>query len=1096
MLCNGFDKACFLRKAIILLLLLPLWSDGQEISLDLKNATLEEAFQAIQKKSNYRFVYAREETAGLSAVNMSIKEKPLKEVLDQLFLGLPLDYAIEDRFIVIRKKEKPIVPLINVSGNVRDEDGKPINGATISIKGSKRATATDEAGRFGLNEVDEKAVLIISSIGYSGKEIPIDGKSFLEIRLSVVVSPLDETVVVAYGTTTQRLNTGNVGRITALEIEKQPVMNPLAALEGRLPGVLITQTSGVPGSSFKVEIRGQTILDPSLSRNDPLFIIDGVPFAPGNISLSQVSSAAYYNDPFRGSQGGLSPLNNLNPSDIESIEVLKDADATAIYGSRGANGVVLITTKKGNAGDTKVSLNMYTGISKVTRTMDLLNTRQYLEMRREAFTNDNIVPTATNAPDLFAWDTTRYTDLKKLFIGNRGHTRDVQLSVSGGNSATQFLIGGGYHKETTVYPTTLGDTRISGHFSLNHSSANKKFNSKFSIYYSDDNNRLPSADLTNYINLPPHLKLYDSAGNPNWREGGVAFSNVNNFTNPLAELRKEYKAHSENLLGNLQVSYLVFKGLSIRASVGYNTVHHDETLIRPKTANDPQSSLLPSSNFATAFIQSWIAEPQAEYKKSIGQGVLTLLAGSTLQEIVNKNESIAANNYTNDLLLQSIAAAGNLTASNNFTKYRYEALFGRIHYNLKDQYLLNLSARRDGSSRFGPGKQFASFGAFGAAWIFSKIPGIKKALPLLSYGKIRASYGSSGNDQIGNYKFYDRWTNTTGYQGSTGLQAAALYNPDYNWEVTRKMEAALETGFFKDRILFTVAAYRNRSSNQLVNYILPVQTGFTTIAKNLPAVVENKGLEVSLATRNIEGTKFRWHTDMVITIPRNKLISFPGLATTSYATQYAEGQSLNSTRGYHYTGIDPLTGVYGFEDMDKDGKISIPNDYHIFKKTTDPMLYGGLGNSIYFKGWQVDLFLEFRKQNGLNYLSNQVARLPGMIYNQPEIVLNRWQPGFKDAAIQKYTTRTSGVAFAASIPLRNSDAIFSDASYLRLRNASLFYILPKGWLDKSFIESGRLYVQAQNVFTITKYKGADPENQNLYALPPLRTLTAGIQLTF
>jgi TonB-linked SusC/RagA family outer membrane protein len=1097
MLCNGFDKDCFLRKAIILLLLLPLWSYGQEISLDLKNATVEEAFSSIQKQSDYRFVYAREETAGLPSINLSIKQKPLKEVLDQLFLNLPLDYAMEERFIIIRKKEKPIPALITVSGRVSDEEGKSITGATVAVKGSKKATATNEAGLFELTEVAEKDVLQISSIGYASREVAVEGKSFLEIRLGMVVSPLDETVVVAYGTTTQRLNTGSVGRITAEEIEKQPVMNAMAALQGRIPGVLISQTNGLPGSAFKVQIRGQTVLDLNLSRNDPLIIIDGVPFAMGNGVLSQLISAANYNDPFRSLQGGISALNNLNPSDIESIEVLKDADATAIYGSRGANGVILITTKKGRAGDTRVRLNVYRGISQVSRTMDMLDTRQYVAMRREAFANDNVVPSLANAPDLLAWDTLRYTDFKKLLIGGKAYTNDVQASVSGGSNTVQFLLGAGYHEESLVYPGELGDRRTSVHTSINHHSVNNKFTGQFSLFFTDENNRLPGTDLTNFINLPPNLKLYDSAGNLNWKEGGVAFSNLNSFINPLAELLKKYTVHSQNLLGNFQFSYELTNGLFLKASLGYNTIVSEETSMQPKSSLDPQSGQPASSNFSFGTTRSWIVEPLAEYKRMMRGHKISVLIGASAQEITGKSQTILGNNYTNDLLLGSIAAAGNLNASNTYSQYRYEAVFGRVNYNWKDHLIVNASARKDGSSRFGPGKKFANFGAVGGAWIFSNLPAIKKSFSFLSYGKIRGSYGITGNDQIGNYQFYDRWTNSINpYQSQPGLQAVGLFNPDYNWEENRKLEAAIETGFLKEKILFSLVAYRSRSSNQLVNYLLPIQAGFSTISKNLPALVENKGLEASLVLKVFSTKKMRWNSNLFVTIPRNRLISFPGLAATSYAQIYKEGASLNAIRGFHSLGVDPASGVYVTEDVDRDGKYSIPNDYLIYNRNTDPKLYGGFKTSMDYKGWELEAFFEFRKQEGLNYLATQSIRLPGMAYNQPVIVLNRWRPSFTETSIGKYTANFSSGAFTASTPFRNSDAIFGDASFIRLRNVSFSYTLPEKLLNQTPIESCRVYVQGQNLATITRYKGADPENQNLYALPPLRTIAAGIQLSF
>jgi TonB-dependent starch-binding outer membrane protein SusC len=260
--------------------------------------------------------------------------------------------------------------------------------------------------------------------------------------------------------------------------------------------------------------------------------------------------------------------------------------------------------------------------------------------------------------------------------------------------------------------------------------------------------------------------------------------------------------------------------------------------------------------------------------------------------------------------------------------------------------------------------------------------------------------------------------------------------------------------------------------------------------------VENKGMEIELATKVFSTKKLRWNSNLVVTIPRNRLVSFPGLAATSYAQTYKEGASLNAIRGYDYLGVDPVSGVYTFEDLDKDGKVTFQNDYRITKRNTDPKIYGGLKTGLAYKGWQLDGFFEFRKQEGLNYLATQVARLPGMAYNQPDIVLNRWLPTSADAPIQRYTSNFSSAAFAASILMRNADAIFGDASFIRLRNASLSYSLSDRLLAKTAMESCRIYIQGQNVGTFTRYKGADPENQNLYALPPLRAITGGIQLTF
>jgi TonB-linked SusC/RagA family outer membrane protein len=701
----------------------------------------------------------------------------------------------------------------------------------------------------------------------------------------------------------------------------------------------------------------------------------------------------------------------------------------------------------------------------------------------------------TNAPDLFLWDTTRYTDLKKLLIGGTAHTLDGQLSFSGGNNTTQFLIGGGFHKETTVFPTDLGDQKASAHFNLTHSSQEKRFSLSLTGNYVADKNELHFGDPSRFIALAPNIQLYDSAGKINWQEGGVTFG-TSVGDNPLANLNTKYIGNFSNLISNLQLSYKLFSALNLRLNLGYNVVNNNEKEINPSTSIDPNTGQLPYSYFGTGNLKSWIVEPHAEYNQKLGKGKLNVLLGATAQENVSTGIFVNASNFSSNLFLNSIAGAGNVTTNNSYGQYRYNALFGRVNYNWSEKYILNLSGRRDGSSRFGPNKRFSNFGAVGAAWLFSNEKGFHKAVSFISFGKIRGSYGVTGNDQIGDYRFIDTWTaSSTTYQGISTLSPSSLYNPNYEWEVNKKFEMALELGLIKDRLLFSIAYFQNRSGNQIVQYSLPVQTGFSFIGKNLEATVQNSGIEFQLTSKNFISEKFSWTTAFNLTINKNKLLSFPGLAASSYATTYVIGEPLSVKKVFQYLGVDS-SGIYQFTDSNKDGKFD--NTDRVTIVNTNPHFYGGFQNTFSYKGLQLSFFFEFKKQVGLNYLNTLFGYTPGTAFrNQPIIVLNRWQKTGDVTEVQKFTATFGTPAYKAGASyLGSSGAIYSEASFIRFKNLALSYSISETKLKARHLENVRVFLQAQNLFTITKYVGADPENQNMYKLPPLRTITAGIQFTF
>ena len=1061
---------------------------SQTVTLSLKQASLEKTFKEIRKQTGYTFVYTREQINKSNPVSINIKNTSINDALDVCFANQPLTFIIEDKHIIVKDKpNKTNLPAadvgLDVKGKVVNEQNEPVVGATVAIESTEMAMATDSKGEFGFTNLKPLSILVVTSIGYQTVKIPIDGRTFVAIRLHASIAILDETIIKGYYTTSKRLNTGSVSKVTSEEISNQPVSNLLATLEGRGPGLLVTQANGLPGSNFTLRIRGQNSIQ---NGNSPLYIIDGVPFLNDAERLTQ-----------RDGINANSPFNSINPNDIESIEILKDADATAIYGSRGANGVILITTKKGKAGKTSVDVNYYSGWGKVTRTMSYMNTQQYLQMRHEAFSNDAVIPDASNAPDLLLWDTTRYTDWKKLLIGGTANSTNLNVRLSGGNTFTKFSLGANYYKETTVFPGDFADNRSDVNLILSHSSEDNKFNTTISTSYSYDQSNLTRQDFTTFINNPPNMySPYNSSGKLVWSEGGYAAGN------PLSILLQKYSGITDRLTASAVLSYNLFPFVTIKTNVGYNYIDFDETSIFPIKAQDPQYNPHGSASFGNNFSRTWIIEPQLEFNHKIGKkGNFSFLLGTTWQENQGKSNIVDATGYTNDDLLYSISGAANKTSSNSYNQYNYEALFGRINYDWDHKYLVNLTGRRDGSSRFGPDKQFANFGAMGLGWIFSDEKTIQKALPFLSFGKLRGSYGITGNDQIGNYQYLDTWSNTQyPYQGQPGLLPSRLFNPDYSWEENRKLEVATELGFINNRILLTANWFLNKSANQIIRYSLPSQVGgnpainSTFILRNFPGVVENTGWEMELNTTNIKGKNFSWNTSFNLTIPRNKLLKFPGLSSSSYAYNYIIGKSLNIIYQYHYLGVDPKTGIYKLEDVNHDNQFD-ENDY-VYGGTTDPKFYGGFENSFQYKGWQLDFLFSFIKQKGIDPIFSSYSA-NGSLINAPTEVLNHWVKPGDVKPYEQYTEDFNNPAYyPATFDVATSDAVLTDASFIRLKNISLSYSLPQATLKKLKIEKCRLYFLGQNLLTFTKYKGGDPESQTPTSLPPLKMLTAGIQITF
>lgn len=960
-----------------------------------------------------------------------------------------------------------------ITGTVTDANGS-LPGVSVMIKDKNQGTITDEKGNYSIT-VTSGDILVFSSVSYKTVEILVDNHSVINVSLQEDATSLKEVVVNAgYYSVKEKERTGSISKITSKDIEKQPVSNVLAAMQGRMAGVDIIQDGGTAGGGFQIKVRGLNSL--RADGNSPLYLIDGMPYSSESIGYTTTNS---------GMASTTSPLNSINPADIESVEVLKDADATAIYGSRGANGVVLITTKKGKPGKTKITVGAMTGAGKVTKFIDLMNTEQYLSMRRSGYTNDGIVTYPANAYDVNGtWDQNSYTDWQKELLGGTAETYNLQASVSGGNAQTQYLLGVTSSTEMTVLPADFRYKKMAGHFNVNHSSDNEKLKIAFSGGYTKQDNKQQYTEMTRIARtLAPNAPaLYTAEGSLNWEN--------NTFSNPLALLRAYNTAKITDFIANMTLSYAITQKLEAKLNLGYTDLKNHEQRVQPSTINNPSLNVTSANSLLYENVtsrQSHIVEPQLRWVDSFGKSKVDILVGGTAQTQETARQYSLGQGFASNALITNMASANTkYVLASDVTEYKYQAFFGRINYNYNDKYILNATGRRDGSSRFGPGKQFATFGAVGLAWLFTNESFLKDN-SVMSFGKLRFSYGTTGNDQIGDYQFINTYATTTAnYQGIVGLEPTRLFNPEFGWEKNTKFEVALETGFLNDRIFLTTAFYRNRSSNQLVGIPLPGTTGFSSINANLDATVQNQGIEFTLHTENFKAKAFNWSTNFNIAVARNKLLSFPGLENSTYVNRYVIGESTSIIKVYHSLGVNPQTGLYEVADLNGDGIITATGDKQAVADLT-PKYFGGLQNSLRYKRWQLNFLFQFVKQDTYKY---SPAVQGGGATNQSVDMTDTWQQAGDIAAYQMNTSGANSNAVNAFFRYYDSDAMIVDGSYLRLKNLSVSYDIPVKNM------SCKLSFQGQNLLTFTHYNGGDPEFRNPGFLPPLRVLTTGVQLIF
>ncbi len=992
-----------------------------------------------------------------------------------------------------------------ISGKVvSQEAGEGLPGVSVVVKETTNGTVTDVEGNYKIS-VEPGVTLVFSFVGYNSEERLVGSSTTINVSLTPDVKALSEVVVVGYGTQERRKVTSAITSVKGQDVQNIPVTSVDAILQGKAAGVQVVQNSGAPGNEVYVRIRGNGSL---FGENRPLYVIDGVPM--NNIAAGQ--------QPLEAGGQRITTQNDINPADIESIEILKDAAAAAIYGSRAGNGVILITTKRGKQGKSKIDFNAYTGVAQIVRRLPLLNGQQYVDLYQEAVNNYNQFKPANLAP--IAIDTNiRYTGNETDWqdqIFQAAPVSNYGLSVSGGTDKTQHYISLGYFDQDG---TVKGQEfrRFNGRINLDFSATDKlKIGTSLTASRSD-NKRI--ANDFSAESVMANALIYNP-NNPVYNPDGSYYRDPRNHRNPVMMIN-EYRQKSiqNRYVGNIYGEYEIIKGLKFKSSLGMDHLNEKGDLYLSR--NVVNGNARAATNMYEVFL--WVNENTLSYTKDFGQRhSFNALLGQSAQEASTRRFGAAGNNTPTDII-ESVTGATNRTEASDYrSTWGLVSYFGRVGYSFDDKYLITGVMRIDGSSRFGRNNRYGYFPSVSAGWRISQEPFMQN-LTFLSDLKMRASIGTTGNNEgLGN-DFPSLATYGTGsnYGTLAGIAPQSLSYADLSWESTVQTNLGIDVSFLNDRITFTGEVYQKNTNDLIFKLELPYSSGFgRTFGANV-GKLENKGLELALTTRNLVGA-FTWTTDFNLSMNRNKIAYLPltkaddprsadfpeGLPNeyNSLGPQsiFRVGQPVGSFFGYRHLGINPETGDYIFEDLNGDGVITT-DDRQILGNAL-PRHTGGFTNSFGFKGLDVSVFLQWSYGNKVYNQTRAVLERMSSFNNSNTHVLNRWTPENRDTDVPK--AMWNDPAPIGSQPNGiYSQRFIEDGSFLRVKNVTLGYNLPNSLLSRAKIRSVRVYASAVNLFTFTNYTGYDPETQNqqfknsqlgvdYITQPQPRTFMTGINIGF
>ncbi len=994
-----------------------------------------------------------------------------------------------------------------ITGKVTDaRDGTPIPNVTIRAKGGISAVSSDVNGLFKLVVDSKVKTLILSSVGYNEQEVAITG-STVDVALTFSDKSLSEVVVVGYGTKLKRDVTGSVAKVGAKELNNTPVTSFESALQGRAAGVQVSQQNGKVGQGINVRIRGSASVT---AGNEPLYVVDGIPLQNTNLSSNGAATNA---------------LADINTNDIESLEILKDASAAAIYGSRASNGVVLITTKKGKAGKSKIEFGYFTGTQKPTGKREFLNAKEFVDYTRMAAANAfRIDPTF----DYVAFAESR---LKRYSAGNTDYQTaktDVNwqdqafqkapisqydLNFSGGNEKTTFFMGGQYLDQDGIIVKN-GFKRYSARLNLEHK-VRDWFSMGMNLSFARSiNNRVSNDDQFStplqIVALSPITPLIDPRTGLTTgaldQATGLPNTNYPVYYNPMLNVEDaSYTTTVNRTLGNIFVNLHLIKGLNFRSELGMDQMNqNEETFSGPLTFRN--SGVQRGSGFYSADqILNLNTNNYFQYNKAIGKSDLDVVLGSSFQNWKIASASASGTDFPVDELRKLNNAAVPTAVSSSSSNWKLLSYFLRANYKFNDRYLFAVSGRYDGSSRFGANNRYGFFPAASVGWILSEEKFLQN-VNWLNFLKVKASYGLTGNSEIDNFAARGLWSSAS-YAGVPGLHPSQLANPDLKWESTASFDAGVEASVLKNRVTVEVDYYTRKTRDLLLNVNVPGISGFSTQLRNVGKLT-NKGVEFTLSTENIVTRNFRWSTSINFGANQNKITDLGGQEIGSL-NRAKEGQPLGVFYAREFAGADPANGdaLYIKNTIGADGKVdrSTTNDYNAaidvrIGKPTPDFIYG-MRNYFSYKEIDFDVLLQGVKGNDIFNGGGQFMSSSGSngFDNQTRDQLNSWK---KAGDITMVPEARMFLANGTD----NSSRYISIGSYLRVKAVTLGYNLPKTLLTKLHLEKLRLYIRAQNLFTITKYKGWDPEvnadyqasniNQGVdfYSAPQLKTIVFGLNI--
>ncbi|QED38210.1 TonB-dependent receptor [Antarcticibacterium arcticum] len=977
-----------------------------------------------------------------------------------------------------------------VSGTITDSDGLPLIGVNIIIENTSRGTQSDFDGNYSIM-ANQGEVLVYSFVGFSTVRRTVGTEAVINVQL-LPDETLDEVIVVGYGTQSKRKVTDNIASISSEQINNIPVSNMQSSLVGKAAGVQITQINGKVEGGVKMRIRGIASIS---SSQEPLYVIDGMPLI---------------NDDESTTVAPINPLISLNPNDIESIEILKDASSAAIYGARGTNGVVLITTKSGRAGKTKVSVNTSTGWSRATNKLEWLNAEEYIELFVEASTN------SYGAEDTWLTEEGGYfdfmangTDWRNLEVDTDwqdyalvdGAVQDHTVSISGGNDKTLFFISGGYNRtEAIVRGNDL--ERYSIRTNIDHNVSDK-----FKVGFNAGASKTQISRIgTDNSFSTPLQAVAQSPLSPAFLDNGIPNNDSTIYYNFLMqEYNGDWDADIFRILLNSYLQYQILPSLSFRTELGYDNNNQTEEYFAGSLTQSASTNGYADANAVQS--DKYNISNYFNYNTTFNQDFdLDVVVGMNFEESSRKNQFVAGTGFPSDNL-QTVASASEITSGTSTrTMYNFLSYFGRATFSLYDKYLFKGSLRYDGSSRFGADNRYGFFPAASAGWIISEEDFLKDS-QTLSLLKLRGSWGETGNAGIGNFASLGLFGGRA-YNQRSALAPVQLANPGLKWEKTRQVDIGLDFGFLNNRISGEVDYYIKKTNDLLLNQPIPGTSGFTSITRNVGSLT-NRGFEFVLNTRNIMTEDFTWNTNFNLSTLDNEVTGLPGGDIVQGLNIVREGETISSFYIVEYAGVDPANGnaLFYRNTLNSDGSRdrSTTANYgeaeRVILGSPYPELMAGFTNNLTFMNF--DLSFTFQGEWGASlYNSGGKFQSGNARYedNQTRDQLNRWQnPGDITNVPQARMYQTNGQ--------QDSSRYLEESDFIRLRNLTFGYTLPLSVTERFKVDRLRVYFTGVNLLTFTDYSGYDPESTyddlggsniqrgiTFYSAPPAKTFTIGLNI--